>query len=126
MAQYYGWYSDTGYTQVIDLQLTTNLRQWHKTFAKPLMISEFESEFMMEYHKSFDKLIAEGYFVGEHIWNFADFMTHQNQGNSGAGLMIGKWKGKFTQSRCPCVAVPLQAGEASISCLGLRWYNLIS
>ncbi|CAG2120217.1 unnamed protein product, partial [Medioppia subpectinata] len=28
--RYYGWYSDTGYTQVIDLQLTTNLRQWHK------------------------------------------------------------------------------------------------
>ncbi len=29
----------------------------------------------MDYHKAFDQLIAKGFFIGEHIWNFADFMT---------------------------------------------------
>jgi beta-glucuronidase len=38
---------------------------------------DYQSEFINEYHKAFDKLIAKGYFVGEHIWNFADFMTNE-------------------------------------------------
>ena len=33
----------------------------------------------MEYHKSFDYLREQGFFVGEHIWNFADFMTNQRK-----------------------------------------------
>ena len=34
---------------------------------------------MIEYHKAFDKLISEGHFIGEHIWNFADFMTQERE-----------------------------------------------
>jgi hypothetical protein len=33
----------------------------------------------MDYHKAFDQLIAKGYFIGELIWNFADFMTDERK-----------------------------------------------
>src|SRR5699024_8913104 len=40
---------------------------------------DYQTEFMVEYHKSFDALRAKGFFIGEHIWNFADFMTKQRK-----------------------------------------------
>lgn len=39
---------------------------------------DYESEFLIQYHKAFDSLRAQGFFIGEHIWNFADFMTVQS------------------------------------------------
>jgi len=42
------------------------------------MFSEdYQSELLIEYHKSFDTLRSRGFFMGEHVWNFADFMTQQ-------------------------------------------------
>lgn len=40
---------------------------------------DYQTEFMIEYHKAFDQLISEGHFIGEHIWNFADFMTSERE-----------------------------------------------
>lgn len=34
-------------------------------------------EFVVQYHRSFDKLRHDGLLIGEMIWNFADFMTDQ-------------------------------------------------
>jgi beta-glucuronidase len=43
--RYYGWYSDTGYPQVIQKKLITNFDNWHKTFNdKPIMMSEYGAD----------------------------------------------------------------------------------
>jgi beta-glucuronidase len=34
---------------------------------------------MARHFEAFDKLRAQGYFVGEMIWNFADFKTAQSK-----------------------------------------------
>lgn len=36
---------------------------------------EYQTGVMSAYFKAFDKLKAEGWFIGEMIWNFADFKT---------------------------------------------------
>ena len=99
--RYYGWYSDSGYPQVIQGNLINDLTKFHDKFPKPIMISEYgadtvvgehsdpefvfsedyQIEFLIEYHKAFDTLRAKGFFIGEHIWNFADFMTVQRNYN---------------------------------------------
>ncbi|SDI13765.1 glycoside hydrolase family 2 TIM barrel-domain containing protein [Alteribacillus bidgolensis] len=41
----------------------------------PVMFSEeFQVEFLRAYHEIFDTL---GWLIGEHVWNFADFMTKE-------------------------------------------------
>ncbi len=35
---------------------------------------EFQVEFLRAYHEIFDTL---GWLIGEHVWNFADFMTKE-------------------------------------------------
>ena len=43
--RYYGWYSDTGHTEVIKLQLSSNMQNWHKAFpTKPLIITEYGAD----------------------------------------------------------------------------------
>lgn len=34
---------------------------------------------MSEYFKAFDELRKKGWFIGELIWNFADFRTDQGE-----------------------------------------------
>ncbi|CAG2166055.1 unnamed protein product [Oppiella nova] len=114
--RYYGWYSDTGFPQVIEQHLTTNIIDWHNTHRKPIIVSEYgadtvpglhqdpayvfsedyESELLMHYHRGFDRLRSDGLLVGEHVWNFADFMTTQK-------TTLGKAnrKGIFTRERQP-------------------------
>lgn len=38
---------------------------------------EFQTQFMSTYFQAFDQLRQEGWFIGEMIWNFADFKTSQ-------------------------------------------------
>ena len=57
---------------------------------------EFQSEYVSQYHGTFDRLRAARFFIGEHIWNFADFMTAQ-----GVTRVYGNRKGIFTRQRQP-------------------------
>lgn len=113
--RYYAWYSDIGHTELIQLQLANDLRHWHHTFNRPVIVSEFgadtiagfhqvpsfvfteeyQLEFLQEYHKTFDKLRSE-FLVGEMPWNFADFMTIQ-----GVTRVVGNKKGLLTRQRQP-------------------------
>ncbi|CAG2180571.1 unnamed protein product [Oppiella nova] len=141
--RYYGWYSDCGYPQVIEKQVTTDFNNWYNQHKKPIMISEYgadtlagihmepsyvfsedyESEFLMNYHKAFDGLRKEGFFVGELVWNFADFMTGQSHqpnpptqtSDGGTDRIIGNRKGIFTRERQPKAAARL---------LRCRYWNL--
>lgn len=38
---------------------------------------EYQVEMMSKHFQAFDKLREEGFFIGEFIWNFADFKTAQ-------------------------------------------------
>lgn len=97
--------------------LEDELRRWHEKYPdKPLMMceygadtvagvhslpsvmfsEEFQSEFLDAYHKVFDTL---PFFIGEHVWNFADFATAQN-----AMRVQGNKKGIFTRERQPKAA----------------------
>nr|KAG5706847.1 hypothetical protein BaRGS_004182 [Batillaria attramentaria] len=96
--RYFGWYSDTGHSELVELQLDLDLEMWRKTFpTKPIIISEYgagavpglhmepavaftedyQVELMAEYHKTFDKYRGQ-FLTGEMVWTFADFMTDQS------------------------------------------------
>ena len=57
---------------------------------------------MRETFKAFDAARAEGWFIGEHIWNFADFMTKQEPRR-----VAGNKKGLFTRERQPKMSAHL-------------------
>ncbi|XP_046565754.1 beta-glucuronidase-like [Haliotis rubra] len=113
--RYYGWYNDIGHTEVIQLQLGTDLDATRVKYRKPIIITEYgadtipglhrdpsfvfteeyQVEFLEEYHKLFDAKIGK-YLVGEMVWNFADFMTVQ-----GVRRVVGNKKGLLTRQRQP-------------------------
>jgi beta-glucuronidase len=40
---------------------------------------EFQSQQFSKHFEAFDKLRSEGFFIGEFVWNFADFKTAQSK-----------------------------------------------
>ncbi|KAK7088745.1 beta-glucuronidase-like [Littorina saxatilis] len=117
--RYYGWYTDTGHTEVIQGHLSDDLKSWrNKHHDKPILITEYgadtiagmheepsfvfteeyQTDFMSEYHKTFDTYRAQ-YLVGEMVWNFADFMTVE-----GVRRVVGNRKGVLTRQRQPKAA----------------------
>ncbi|KAI2805934.1 hypothetical protein BLOT_004944 [Blomia tropicalis] len=120
--RYYSWYSDPGYVQVIQGYLLNDVRNMAQKFHKLIMFSEYgadtipgmhnepttifsedyQVEYLIENHKAFDKLRAQGFLIGEHVWNFADFMTGQQITRVG-----GNKKGIFTRDRQPKVSARL-------------------
>ena len=42
--RYFGWYQDTGHTELIARQLTYDLQQWHNILGKPLIVSEYGAD----------------------------------------------------------------------------------
>jgi beta-glucuronidase len=59
--RYYGWYSDTGYPQVIQQQLISDFDQWHEIHKKPIMISEYGADTMSGLHQDPSCLLSEDY-----------------------------------------------------------------
>ncbi|KAK2719947.1 beta-glucuronidase-like isoform X2 [Artemia franciscana] len=120
--RYYSWYSDTGHLELIQQQLLNEARNWHNKFRKPVMMTEYgagsiagfhsdppvvwtedyQTALMKEYFKGFDILRKEGFFIGEMIWNFADFGTPQ-----GSTRVFGNHKGIFARDRSPKPAAHL-------------------
>ena len=114
--RYFGWYADTGHTELITRQMANELRHWHSVTRKPMVMTEygadtvagmhqdppfifteeFQVELMAKYHAAFDEVRREGILHGEMIWNFADFMTKQQ-----VNRVVGNRKGIFTRQRQP-------------------------
>jgi beta-glucuronidase len=115
--RYYGWYNDGGDLPVAKLKLRKELKQWtERCPGKPIMMTEygadtvaglhdvdpvmFTEEYQVEYlrtnHEIFDEFVC---FVGEQVWNFADFSTSQ-----GILRVQGNKKGVFTRERKPKAA----------------------
>jgi beta-glucuronidase len=117
--RYFGWYSDHGKLEVIEMQLDSELKEWYEKYKKPIIITEygadtiagyhslptvtfseeFQCEFLKAYHRGFDK---NDFVIGEHVWAFADFATKQ-----GLTRIIGNKKGIFTRQRQPKAAAYL-------------------
>ncbi|OXM85258.1 beta-glucuronidase [Paenibacillus rigui] len=112
--RYYGWYVDGGDWEAAQAKLRQELDGWLKRCpGKPIMMTEygadtiaglhdvdplmFTEEFQVEYlranHEIFDRC---SHFVGEQVWNFADFNTSQ-----GIIRVQGNKKGIFTRDRKP-------------------------
>ncbi|KAK7087386.1 beta-glucuronidase-like [Littorina saxatilis] len=129
--RYLGWYSDVGHTEVIQLQLSDDLENWHAKFNKPLVVSEYgadtlpglhrepsfifteeyQTDFMKEYFRTFDKYRSQ-FLVGEMIWCFADFITAQQ-----LNRVVGNHKGVLTRERQP---------KASAHLLRERYLSLVN
>ncbi|WP_147803644.1 beta-glucuronidase [Alkalicoccus halolimnae] len=113
---YFGWYSSAGDLNIGKKELIEWLDRWKKAFDKPLMITEFGVDtvqglhklpatmFSEEFQADFLKMYTEVFdtrreIIGEHVWNFADFMTGQ-----GIVRVDGNKKGIFTRQRQPKMA----------------------
>lgn len=111
--RYYGWYEQHGELDTIKENWRNELQMWHKSYNKPIIITEFgadtieglhslpaetfSEEWQLEYIKENCDLFDElDYVVGEHVWNFADFKTKE-----GVKRIRGNRKGIFTKERQP-------------------------
>jgi beta-glucuronidase len=125
--RYYGWYVFTGDLATAEQYLETDLRGWVDAFGKPIMMSEYGADTMPGQHSVWDMPWSEEYqqnyldmnhrvfdridaFVGEHVWNFADFQT-----SNGIHRVDGNRKGVFTRDRKP---------KAAAHALRARWTGL--
>ncbi|XP_077273342.1 beta-glucuronidase isoform X5 [Temnothorax americanus] len=117
--RYNAWYNNAGRMDMITDRVQGEAEAWHRKYNKPVLMSEYGADTMPglhelpeyvwseEYQKelfsrhfeAFDRLRREGFFIGEFIWNFADFRTAQTYTRVG-----GNKKGIFTRDRQPKMA----------------------
>ncbi|KAK5641520.1 hypothetical protein RI129_010067 [Pyrocoelia pectoralis] len=114
--RYNAWYQYSGRLDMIIGNIVDEATAWHRKYNKPVLVSEYGADTMPGLHllpdyiwseeyqvsllsnhfQAFDKLRAEGWFIGEFVWNFADFKTAQTYTRVG-----GNKKGIFTRDRQP-------------------------
>lgn len=114
--RYNAWYFNSGRTDTITHNVIKEAQNWHKKYNKPVLMTEYGADTIAGLHLSpeyiwseeyqvnllskhfeaFDKLRNESFFIGEMIWNFADFNTAQTFTRVG-----GNKKGIFTRDRQP-------------------------
>nr|WP_154959154.1 beta-glucuronidase [Paenibacillus xylanexedens] len=126
--RYYGWYVDGGDLHAAKEKLRAEFNGWLKRCPnKPFMMTEygadtvaglhdvepvmFTEEYQVEFYKANHEVFDEfEHFVGEQVWNFADFATSQ-----GIIRVQGNKKGIFTRDRKP---------KAIAHELKRRWTNI--
>lgn len=112
--RYYGWYTQTGDLEAAKVALRQELEAWAKRQpGKPMMFTEYGADTLAGFHAIDDQLFTEEYqvkyyeanhevidtfdcFIGEQVWNFADFET-----SNGIIRVKGNKKGIFTRERAP-------------------------
>ena len=112
--RYYGWYVDGGNFASAKEKLRAEFNGWLKRCPnKPFMMTEygadtvaglhdvepvmFTEEYQVEFYRANHEVFDEyNQFVGEQVWNFADFATSQ-----GIIRVQGNKKGIFTRERKP-------------------------
>ncbi|WP_062385356.1 beta-glucuronidase [Demequina iriomotensis] len=122
MNRYYGWYVASGDLATAEAYLTGDIRGWIERTGKPIMMTEYGADTMEGLHSVHTQVWTEEYqrdylamnhrvfdrfpeFVGEQIWNFADFAT-----TNAIHRVGGNKKGVFTRDRRPkSVAFDLRA-----------------
>ena len=111
--RYFSWYSEFGELDRIEERIKYDFDAYYQKFKKPIMLTEFgadtiaglhalptvpfSEEFQVEFISLYQKAISGlDYVIGEHVWNFADFMTKQ-----GLTRLNGNKKGVFSRDRQP-------------------------
>ncbi|MGL4387847.1 MAG: beta-glucuronidase [Brevinema sp.] len=112
--RYYGWYVLGGELDRVDAALSAEMDGWTKRCPnKPIMFTEYGADTIAGMHDTTPVMFTEEYqveclqanhkvldryphFIGEQIWNFADFATSQ-----GIFRVQGNKKGVFTRDRKP-------------------------
>lgn len=117
--RYNSWYSNSGRLDMIIDRVINEAIGWHTKHDKPILMSEYGADTMEGLHElpeyiwseeyqtkvyskhfeAFDILRNKGWFIGEFIWNFADFRTAETYTRVG-----GNKKGIFTRTRQPKMA----------------------
>ena len=115
--RYYGWYVAGGQLEVAKALLRTELTRWNQVQpGKPMMFTEYGADTIAGFHDTTPTMFSEEYqvaclqanhevidefptFIGEQVWNFADFQTSQ-----GIIRVQGNKKGVFTSVRKPKMA----------------------
>ncbi|MGT2755564.1 beta-glucuronidase [Streptococcus ovuberis] len=118
--RYYGWYKDHAELEDAKVHLKQELEDWHRLYPdKPIMFTEYGADTLPGYHSLWDIPYTEEYqcdyykanhevfdslpyFVGEQVWNFADFET-----NVSLIRVKGNHKGLFSRNRDPKQVVRL-------------------
>ncbi|XP_053671853.1 beta-glucuronidase [Anopheles nili] len=120
--RYNAWYSNTGRLNMITNRVIEEAEAWNKKHNKPVLMSEYGADTLEGLHmlpafvwsedyqtrvfsqhfKAFDALRKQQFFIGEFVWNFADFKTAQTYTRVG-----GNKKGIFTRNRQPKAAAYL-------------------
>lgn len=117
--RYYGWYVATGDLATAETYLRMDLQSWVDAFDKPILMTEYGADTESGIHSVWDAPWTEEYqaaylemharvfdefpqFVGEQVWNFADFQT-----SNGIHRVGGNKKGVFTRDRKPKAAAHL-------------------
>lgn len=126
--RYYGWYVNGGNLNAAKAYLNAELEGWNKRCpGKPIMFTEYGADTVAGMHDTTSVMFTEEYqveyldanhevtdkfdnFVGEQVWNFADFATSQ-----GIIRVQGNKKGVFTRDRKPKMAA---------HALRKRWTNI--
>lgn len=112
--RYYGWYVAGGDLNLAKDYLAQELQGWEKRCPnKPIMFTEYGADTVAGLHDTVPTMFTEEYqiayydanhevvdqypnFIGEQVWNFADFATSQ-----GILRVQGNKKGIFTRDRKP-------------------------
>lgn len=113
--RYYGWYACSGDLRAAEEICREEMEFWNSQ-GKPFMFTEYGAdtvsglhdttpvmwteEYQVDYYKANHRVVdSMENFIGEQVWNFADFATSQ-------GLMRvqGNKKGIFTRDRRPKLA----------------------
>ena len=112
--RYYGWYLDTGDLKTAEAKTRKELLAWQAKYPdKPIMYTEYGADTVAGFHSPYGEPFSEEYqedyyrmnskvfdeidnFVGEQLWNFADFQT-----KFGINRVQGNKKGVFTREREP-------------------------
>ncbi|GAA4917371.1 beta-glucuronidase [Nesterenkonia rhizosphaerae] len=114
--RYYGWYIFSGQLDKAEQYLRMEIEGWLKKTDKPIMMTEYGADTQPGLHSVWDSPWTEEYqtkylemnhrvfdsfpqFVGEQVWNFADFQT-----GPGIHRVGGNKKGIFTRDRQPKAA----------------------
>lgn len=126
--RYYGWYVQSGDLEAAKEALRQELDGWlEKQPDKPIMFTEYGADTVVGLHAIDDIMFTEEYqvkyyeanheiidqcpnFVGEQVWNFADFET-----SNGVIRVQGNRKGIFTRERRP---------KAVANYFRKRWNNI--
>ncbi|XP_017839847.1 beta-glucuronidase isoform X2 [Drosophila busckii] len=114
--RYNAWYHSAGRTDMIVNKVFEEVDSWRQEYKKPVILFEYGGDALAGFHmlpssvwsedyqvellskhfQAFDKLRKLNWFIGEFVWNFADFQTEQSTTRAG-----GNKKGMFTRNRQP-------------------------